>query len=313
MQRRKYQTFAHMAILGKWHELNVEKIDIDFVYLNHPEGAVEEIEKIVLTEDGITEETVIEAKPVLISMAHNQTTKLLKENQTVKVFVYNKKEGALAASMKQPLVELNRFAYLKIVGSNNFAHFADIGLDADLFIFKSELGIQPELGKKYIISLRIDEPTGKLKGDLDLEKLLSRRGAKFQKGDQVNCQIIGRTEGGFKINVNDKYWAYLKSQDAVSHNKMGDRFKGYIENNKEDSLVVTMQPSGENSVKIASHKLLMLVQEKKYVRLTEDSDPEEIKLRLKMSKNVFKSALSDLMLKNLVTVTKRGIKMKKEQ
>lgn len=300
-----------MSIIGKWHELKVEKIDRDFVYLNHPLGAEEEIEKTILAEDGETEETIIEKQPILISMAHNQTTRLLKESQEVNVFVYNKKEGELAASMKKPNLELNQFAYLKIVGENSFAFFANIGLDADLFIFKSEHGVQPELGKKYIVSLRIDEPTGKLKGDLDLEKLLSRRGSKFEKGEQVNCQIIGKTEGGFKINVNNKYWAYLRHQDAVSHNKMGDKFLGYIEDNKEDSLIVTMQPTGENSVKIASHKVLMLVQEKKYVRLTEDSDPEEIKLRLKMSKKVFKKALADLVEKDLVVATKRGIKLKK--
>ena len=54
-----------------------------------------------------------------------------------------------------------------------------------------------------------------------------------------------------------------------------------------------------------------MVQEMKYVRLTEDSDEEEIKLRLKMTKNTFKKAVQDLTKKNLVVMTKRGLKIKK--
>jgi len=303
--------FCAMTLVGRWNQLKVVKIDRDFVYLNHPTGAEEQIEIEVVSEENDEPEIVLESRPILITMAHNQTTKLLKEDEEVHVFLYNKKERDLAASMNKPLVELEKFSYLRIVGENSFAYFADIGLDSDLFINKREEGIQPEQGKKYIISMRVDEQTGKLKGDLDLEKLLKRRGGKFEKGEQVRCQIIGKTEGGFKINILDKYWGYLRAQDAISHNKMGDRFLGFIEDNKEDSLIVTMQPSGEESVKLASHKILMLVQEKKYVRLTEDSDSEEIKLRLKMSKKIFKRALSDLVTKELVVTSKRGIKLKK--
>jgi len=301
-----------MELLGHWHELEVFEIDRDFVYLTHPEGLTEEVEKEVKNKFTMEPEIEMETRPVLIPMAHNQTTRLIKEKSTVRVFLYNKKDGVLAASMKEPLVELNKFAYLRIVGGNTIAHFADIGLDADLFIHKREEGLQPELNKKYIVTMRKDRMTGKLNGDLDLERFLEREGYTYEKEDKVNCQIIGRTESGFKINVEDKHWGYLREQDAVSHTKMCSRFIGYVEDNKQGSLIISMQPKGEKSVKDAAHRLLLLVQEKKYLRLTTDSDPEEIKLRLKMSKNNFKLAIDSLEKKNLIKVTKRGIKLKKE-
>ncbi len=302
-----------MELLGHWHDLEVFEIDRDFVYLTHPEGATEEVEKTVKNKFTLEPEIEIETKPILIPMAHNQTTRLIKEKSSVRVFLYNKKDGVLAATMKEPLVELNKFAYLRIVGGNSFAHFADMGLDADLFIHKREEGIQPELNKKYIVTMRLDRMTGKLNGDLDLEKFLERTGFDYKIADEVRCQIIGKTEGGFKLNVEDKYWGYLKAQDAVTHTKMGSRFTGYVEDNKQGSLIVSMQPKGEKSVKDAAHRLLLLVQEKKYLRLTIDSDPEEIKLRLKMSLTNFKLALNELEKRGQIKVTKRGIKLKKEE
>jgi len=300
-----------MQILGKWHSLKVEEIDRDFVYLNHPENLMEQIEVKIKNEITSEEEIEIKEQPVLIPMAHNQTSQLLKEGQEVNVFLYNKKEGDVAATMLKPRLELNQFAYLRFVGANSVAYFADIGLDADLFIFRREDGLQPEIGKKYIVSMRLDRVTGKLNGEINLEKLLDREGYNYKQGEEVNCQILGKTDGGFKINVDEKYWGYLKHEDTVSHTKIGSRFKGYVVNPRSGSLIVSMQASGESSVKEASHKLLMLVQEKKYLRLTEESDDEEIKLRLKMNKPMFKKALNELSSKNLVTTTKRGIKIKK--
>jgi len=300
-----------MDLLGHWHELEIFEIDRDFVYLIHPEGITEEIEKTVKHKLTMEPEIVMETRPILIPMAHNQTDKLLKEGAKVSVFLYNKKDGVIAGTMKQPLVALNKFAYLRIVGMNTFAFFADMGLDADLFIHKREEGIQPEINKKYIVTLRLDRLTGKLNGDFDLDKFLERRGYDFQNEDEVKCQIVGKTEGGFKINVEDKYWGYLTDAEAVTHIKMGARFTGYVDDNRQGSLIISMQPSIEKSIKDASHKVLLMVQEMKYVRLTEDSDEEEIKLRLKMTKNTFKKAVQDLTKKNLVVMTKRGLKIKK--
>ncbi len=300
-----------MNLLGHWHELEIFEIDRDFVYLSHPEGLTEEVEKTVKHKLTLEPEIVMETRPILIPMAHNQTTKLLKEGTKVTVFLYNKKDGLLAGTMNEPLIELNKFAYLKIVGMNSFAFFADMGLDADLFIHKREEGIQPEINKKYIVTLRIDQMTGKLNGDFNLDKFLERRGYNYEVADKVKCQIVGKSEGGFKVNVEDKYWGYLKSSEAVTHIKMGARFTGFIENNRQGSLIISMQPSEEQSIKDASHKVLLMVQEMKYVRLTADSDEEEIKLRLKMTKDTFNSAVSDLASKGLVVATKRGIKLKK--
>ncbi len=300
-----------MQFLGSWQKLTVYEIDRDFVYFPHPLGLTEEVEKEVKNPKTMEPEIVMEEKPVLIPMAHNQTTKLLKENEEVEVFLYNKKDGLLAATMKEPMVNLNEFAYLKIVGANSIAYFAHMGLDADLFIHKKEDGFQPDIGKKYIVSLRYDELTGKLYGEMDLERLLDRKGFNYKIGEEIKCQIIGKTEGGFKVNAENKYLGYLSESKTTSEMKMGVKFKGYVIQNKPGSLVISMLPSREKSLKEATHKILMLVQEMKYVRLTENSDEEEIKLRLKMTKDLFKEAVNELSAKELIVATKRGLKLKK--
>ncbi len=137
-----------MELLGHRHKLEIYEIDREFVYLIHPEGLTEEVEKTIKNKFTLEPETITEIIPILIPMAHSQTAKLLKEGDSVDVFLYNKKEGHLAASMKEPLIELHKFAYLRIVGCNSFAYFADMGLDADLFIHRREEGIQPRTGNK---------------------------------------------------------------------------------------------------------------------------------------------------------------------
>ena len=48
-----------------------------------------------------------------------------------------------------------------------------------------------------------------------------------------------------------------------------------------------------------------------YIRLNDDSDPEEIKLRLRMSKKTFKKAVGVLYKEEKVIITKFGVKLNK--
>ena len=73
--------------------------------------------------------------------------------------------------------------------------------------------------------------------------------------------------------------------------RLGDKQIFYIKEIKGNELTLSMQKVGEASIEEAKEKILdLLEQHNGYLRLTNDSDPEEIKLRLRMSKNTFKKS-----------------------
>jgi hypothetical protein len=74
-----------------------------------------------------------------------------------------------------------------------------------------------------------------------------------------------------------------------------------------------MQKEGAALIDDATERLLEYVKNNGgYVRLNDDSDPEEIKIRLRMSKKTFKRAAGVLYKQGLVDLTKFGIKLLKE-
>ena len=71
-----------MDLLGHWHELEIFEIDRDFVYLAHPAGTTEEIEKTVKNKLTMEPEIVLETRPILSGNFLNQpSVKLYKLDQ----------------------------------------------------------------------------------------------------------------------------------------------------------------------------------------------------------------------------------------
>ena len=90
--------------------------------------------------------------------------------------------------------------------------------------------------------------------------------------------------------------------------ELGDRIEGYIKKVREDNrLDVSLQPQGVKNIEPSAARILdYLKMNQGFMTLTDKSKPEEIMVKLEMSKKSFKKALGNLYKQKLVRLEKNG-------
>ena len=90
--------------------------------------------------------------------------------------------------------------------------------------------------------------------------------------------------------------------------------KGYIRRIREDKLIdVSLRPFGYSKVKEQIDPIVEYLKSKGgSAPLHDKSDPALIKSELKMSKKVFKKAIGGLYKKGVITISDKGIALKKK-
>jgi acylphosphatase len=132
----------------------------------------------------------------------------------------------------------------------------------------------------------------------------------FKRGDEIEMTIFEKLEVGRKVIVNGKYQGIIFQQEIMSRVSEGDKVKGYVRKIEGKDVVVSMQKEGVDLIEDAAARLLEFLENNGgYIRLNDDSDPDEIKIRLRMSKKTFKKAAGLLYKQEKVDLMKFGVKL----
>ena len=235
---------------------------------------------------------------------------------TVNVFVYLDSEERLVATTEKSLVEVNHFACLEVKWVNEHGAFLDWGLMKDLFCPFKEQKQKMQVGYKYVVYAYIDAVTYRIVASAKLEKFLSNEIPEYHKGDEVDIMVCQRTDLGFKVIVDEKFYGMLFDKDVFKPLRKGDCMKAYIKQVRPDGKIDIMlqKESGRELVEGASERVLqeLFASEGGHLALHDKSDPDEIYAALAMSKKTFKRAVGDLYKRNLIVLTDSGIELKKK-
>jgi predicted RNA-binding protein (virulence factor B family) len=132
----------------------------------------------------------------------------------------------------------------------------------------------------------------------------------FKRGDEIEMTIADKLEVGRKVIVNGMYQGIIFQQEIMSRVSEGDKVKGYVRKIEGKDVVVSMQKEGMDLIEDAAARLLEFLENNGgYIRLNDDSDPDEIKIRLRMSKKTFKKAAGLLYKREKVDLMKFGVKL----
>ncbi len=235
-----------------------------------------------------------------------------KEGDIIEVFIWTQRDTELIATRRKPLVNIGEIAFLQVMDVSNGNGFVDIGIDEDAVLF-SNLQEEPvEPGKRYYMTLVFDPMENRLVLSTKIRPLF-RDNPPYQPGDEVSFMILEKLEGGRKVLVDMKYPAFLPANSLMPNTRRGDKYKGWVQTNDSRGFSLTMFRPGREKVDEAMERIMeMLHQNRGYLRLSDKTDPEEIKIRLKVSKKTFKQALGQLYRAGKVEITPRGIKLKRE-
>lgn len=227
----------------------------------------------------------------------------------IAVFVYLDHEERPVATTLEPYIFLNEFSLLRVNYTNKFGAFMNWGMEKDLFVPFKEQARPMEQGKRYLVYMYIDEKTGRLVASSKTNQFLDNKEITVEKGEEVDLIISHITEVGINVIINEKHKGLLYKNEVYDDLRTGDRIIGYIKNIRPDGKIdVSATKLGFEKLEPSSQYILdELKASRGFLRLNDDSHPEDIKTVLKMSKKTFKKAIGVLYKQKLIEIKEDGI------
>ena len=231
------------------------------------------------------------------------------------VFVYLDHEQRPVATTLEPYILLNEFALLRVNYTNQVGAFLDWGMEKDILVPFREQARPMEKGKRYLVYLYNDEKTNRLVASSKINQFLDNENLTVEEGEEVDLIVSHITDIGINVIINEKHKGLLyKDQIYDDSIRTGDRKRGYIKAIRPDNKIdVTLDIPGYANVEPnAQHIMDELRASRGFLRLNDNSHPEDIKTVLKMSKKTFKKAIGALYRDKLIEIKEDGIYLVKE-
>lgn len=230
------------------------------------------------------------------------------------VFIYLDHEERMVATTLKPYIRLNEFAFLRVNFVNKFGAFLDWGLEKDLFAPFREQARPMEKGKRYLVYMYLDEKTNRLVATSKINQFLSNDHLTVEKGEEVDIIVSHITEVGINVIINEQHKGLLYKDEVYEDLRTGDRMTAYIKTIRPDNKIdVSLQKPGFEGIEPNAEKILEELRASRgFLRLNDDSHPEDIKTVLKMSKKTFKKAIGTLYKQKLIEIKEDGIYLVKD-
>lgn len=231
------------------------------------------------------------------------------------VFVYLDYEQRPVATTLEPYILLNEFALLRVNYVNNIGAFMDWGMEKDILVPFKEQARPMEKGKRYLVYLYMDKKTNRLVASSKLNQFLNNENIDIEVGEEVDLIVSHITELGINVIVNEQYKGLLYKNEVYDDAiRTGDRMRGFIKTIRPDNKIdVSLQKQGYENVEPNCEKIIdELRASRGFLRLNDNSHPEDIKTVLKMSKKTFKKAIGSLYKEKRIEIKEDGIYLIKD-
>lgn len=232
-----------------------------------------------------------------------------KVNDELEVFVYLDQEERPVATTLKPYLELGGFAFLRVNHTNKFGAFVDIGLEKDLFVPFREQARPMEQGKRYMVHMYFDDKSERLAGSSKLSRFLDNDELTVEEGDEVSLIISHITDMGINVIINGKHKGLVYKDEVYRDLRPGEEVSGFVKAIRPDNKIdVSLQKLGAEAIEPNAQTVLdELRASRGFIRLNDDSHPEDIKTVLQMSKKAFKRAIGSLYKQRLIEIKEDGI------
>jgi uncharacterized protein len=290
-----YSRIEEMLAIGKYNTLTILRDTKVGLFLGNPEKDPEGIHDVLLPNKYVPNEFEI--------------------GEELIVFVYLDHEERPVATTLAPYVLLNEFALLRVNYINQIGAFMDWGMEKDILVPFKEQARPMEKGKRYLVYLYMDEKTNRLVASSKTNQFLSNDHLTVEKGEEVDLIVSHITEIGINVIINEQHKGLLYKDEVYDDSiRTGDRMRGFIKNIRPDNKIdVALQVQGYQSIEPNAEKILdELRASRGFLRLNDNSHPEDIKTVLKMSKKTFKKAIGALYKEKLIEIKDDGIYLIKE-
>ncbi|GAA3739907.1 S1-like domain-containing RNA-binding protein [Flavobacterium ginsengisoli] len=250
-----------------------------------------------------------------VLLPNKYVPKVFEIGEELIVFVYLDHEQRPVATTLVPYILLNEFALLRVNYINNVGAFMDWGMEKDILVPFKEQARPMEKGKRYLVYLYMDKQTNRLVASSKTNQFLNNDQLTVEKGEEVDLIVSHITDMGINVIINERHKGLLYKDEVYDDSiRTGNRMRGYIKNIRPDNKIdVALQPQGVESIEPNAEKILSELRASRgFLRLNDNSHPEDIKTVLKMSKKSFKKAIGSLYKEKLIEIKEDGIYLVKE-
>lgn len=226
------------------------------------------------------------------------------------VFVYLDHEERPVATTLEPYIFLNEFALLRVNYVNQVGAFMDWGMEKDILVPFKEQARPMEKGKRYLVYLYMDEKTNRLVASSKTNQFLNNENLTVENVEEVDIIVSHITEIGINVIINEKHKGLVYKDEVYDDAiRTGDRMRGYIKTIRPDNKIdVSLHKLGYQNIEPNAQKILdELKASRGFLRLNDNSHPEDIKTILKMSKKTFKKAIGSLYKERKIEMKDDGI------
>jgi predicted RNA-binding protein (virulence factor B family) len=231
------------------------------------------------------------------------------------VFIYNDSEDRIIATTKTPYAKINEFAYLRVVSVSEVGAFMDWGLEKDLLVPFSEQKHKMSDDNFYVVYIYLDVVTNRIVASNKIDKFINNENIQLEEGQKVDLIVYEESPLGFSCIINGAHKGLIYHNDIYKDVYIGDEMEGFVKTIREDKLIdVSFQKSGFKNV-LDSTEVVMEYLEKNngFLSLHDNSTPEEISIRLSMSKATFKKAIGILYRHRKVLIKPDGVYLVNEE
>lgn len=246
-----------------------------------------------------------------ILLPNRYVTHLTRIGEFVDVFVYFDSEDRIVASTDFPKAMVDEFAYLQVVSTTSFGAFLDWGLPKDLLLPFREQKQPVVANRSYVVYVYVDSRSNRIVATTKVERYLNLEEPIFQAGDEVSLLIFEKTDLGFKAIINNTHTGVLYLNEVFKPLEIGQTIKGFIKKMRPDGKIdLATEQQGYQKVDPISADLLQHLKDSGgFLSLNDNSDPDQIKQQLQMSKKTFKKAVGALYKRQLITIEENGIRL----
>lgn len=289
-----------MLMLGQYNRLTVVDDTSHGFYLGYRDESTNRTENNADSRDRRAEKIFLPRVEV------NEATHV---GDKIDVFLYVDSEDRIAATTKTPLACVGEFAWLKIVDVSSVGAFLDWGLPKDLFLPYAEQKFTPEVGRRVLVRVYLDN-SNRLAASTRIDTFLEEDGSQFTVGQEVSLLIADSTELGYKAIVNNSHWGVLYNSELFQSVRKGQKITGYIRKVRDDKkLDLSLSRIGFGQVEELTEKIVAtLKQNDGFIMITDKSPPETIYALFKVSKKVYKKAIGVLYKQKKIDIEKTGIR-----
>lgn len=250
-----------------------------------------------------------------VLLPNKYVPKVFEIGEEIAVFVYLDHEERPVATTLRPYVVLNEFALLRVSYVNQVGAFLDWGMEKDILVPFKEQARPMEQGKRYLVYLYMDEKTNRLVASSKTNQFLNNDNLTVEVGEEVDLIVSHITDLGINVIINEQHKGLIYKDEVYDESiRTGNRLRGYIKTIRPDGKIdVSLQKQGFEAVEPNAEKILdELRANRGFLRLNDNSHPEDIKTVLKMSKKTFKKAVGTLYKQKMIAIKDDGIYLVKE-